>query len=186
MVTFSKPSRKVHTTWLHCSASSAKSADNVEEIRRWHLARGWSDVGYHYFIKRNGTIQKGRPINRIPAAQRGHNTGSIAICLHGAGGNPPKNDFTKAQFTSLKKLCMQINTAYNGKMKFRGHREVAAKACPVFDYKKALKLDSNKQMSLTSAPPPPTEVNEPPSPVSKPSFWTQLFELIANLFRRGT
>ncbi|MCK7615168.1 peptidoglycan recognition protein family protein [Roseibium sediminicola] len=137
MFHFAKPARTVHTTWLHCSASDNPKHDDVSVIDAWHKARGWSGVGYHFFIKKDGTVQTGRPINRIGAHVAGHNTGSIGICLHGL----EEDRFTKAQFESLRDLCGQINAAYGLQMRFRGHKEVAAKACPVFDYRKVLALD---------------------------------------------
>ncbi|MEE4013917.1 peptidoglycan-binding domain-containing protein [Roseibium sp. FZY0029] len=137
MFHFAKPPRAVHTTWLHCSASDNPKHDDVSVIDAWHKARGWSGVGYHFFIKKDGTVQTGRPIEKIGAHVAGHNTGSIGICLHGL----KEDRFTEAQFDSLRTLCGQINAAYGLQMRFRGHCEVAAKACPVFDYRKVLGLD---------------------------------------------
>ena len=81
---FRKPARHVDRVFLHCSASDDPDHDDIDTIRRWHVdERGWSDVGYHYFIRSDGTLQEGRPLERIPAAQAGHNAGTVAICLHG-------------------------------------------------------------------------------------------------------
>lgn len=131
---FSKPKRNVHTVFLHCSASDNPLHDNIKTIRNWHLKRGFAGIGYHYYISKDGEIHKGRDLERTPAAQKGHNTGSIAICLGGL------YDFTDKQFNSLKKLCFEINGSY-AKIRFRGHREVANKLCPVYDYKQILNLD---------------------------------------------
>ena len=165
---FSKPSRFVDRVFLHCSASDNASHDNVATMRRWHTdpkpaGRGWSDVGYHYFIRKDGTLENGRPINRTPAAQAGHNTGSIAICCHGL----KEAKFTDAQFDTLRALCLEINEAYNGKVTFHGHREVAAKACPVFDYKNVLKLDRFGQLGLTGAAAPVLAVDTETAPEKK-------------------
>lgn len=98
-------------------------------------------MGYHYFIKVDGTLQSGRPLENVPAAQRGYNTASIAICLHGL------KSFTEAQFRTLKDLCQAINAAYGGEVTFHGHREVEpAKTCPVFDYRKVLGLDGKGKL----------------------------------------
>lgn len=139
---FAMPRRPVNRVFVHCSASDNPLHDDVSVMRQWHLARGWKDVGYHYFIKKNGEIQKGRMIELAPAAQEGHNKGTIAICLHGL----KKQNFTIKQFNALKGLCLQINSAYNNKVTFHGHREVAAKECPVFDYKSVLGLDDKGYM----------------------------------------
>lgn len=132
---FKKPSRPIDTVWIHCSAASRTNV-NAAEVDRWHKDRGWSGIGYHYFIKTDGTLEKGRSLGKIGAHVKGHNKRSIGICLNGL--HP--SDFTEAQFHTLRELCGEIDDAYGG-MRFRGHNEVAAKACPVFDYRKVLNLD---------------------------------------------
>jgi N-acetyl-anhydromuramyl-L-alanine amidase AmpD len=136
----------VDRVFLHCSASSKPEHDDISVIRRWHVEeRGWSDVGYHYFIKFDGTIQEGRPLRRIPAAQQGHNRGSIAICLHGR----TTDDFTTAQFDALRRLCRAIGQAYDGQVTFHGHCEVDHnKRCPVFAYDEVLNLDGEGYLHL--------------------------------------
>ena len=150
MFSFSKPNRAVDRVFLHCSASDVAAHDNIEQIRKWHVDdNGWSDVGYHYFVNKAGEIFNGRPIGKTPAAQGGHNTGTIAICLSGL----KESNFTDAQFTTLKAMCRTINQAYGGQVTFHGHREVAAKACPVYDYKKILKLDDFGRLGLSGSAP---------------------------------
>lgn len=144
---FNKPRRKVTRVFIHCTASDLVKHDSVAAIRKMHLDRGWSDIGYHLFIRKNGKLEAGRDLEKIPAAQKGHNTNSIAICLHGL----KKDKFTKSQFDSLKRLCLEINDAYNGEISFHGHCEVASKACPVFDYKAILKLDPYGSLGLSGA-----------------------------------
>lgn len=132
-------SRSVNRVFIHCSASDVPAHDDVSVMREWHLARGFSDVGYHFFIKKDGTVQAGRDIEVVPAAQENNNKGTIAICCHGL------TDFTEAQFKSLRELCHAIRT--NVKVTFHGHCEVSTKTCPVFDYKAVLKLDANGKMA---------------------------------------
>lgn len=134
---FFKPERTVKRIFIHCSASEGKNHDDISVIRQWHLDRGWSNVGYHYFIKKDGTIQMGRDLDTIPAAQKGHNNETIAICLHGLG----KSKFTEAQKQSLVNLCTEINRSYD-KITFHGHKEVNDnKTCPVIDYVAILGLN---------------------------------------------
>lgn len=128
--------RKIRRVFLHCSASDNPEHDDISVIRKWHAQRGFTDVGYHWFIKKDGTVQAGRSVDQIPAAQQGHNTGTLAICLHGLD----KLKFTEAQFESLRALCREINTIHQGKVTFHGHCEVSSKTCPVFDYRKVLHL----------------------------------------------
>lgn len=132
--------RKISRVFLHCSASDNPSHDDISVMRKWHLERGFNDVGYHHFIKKDGTIQNGRPIDKVPAAQQGHNTGTLAICLHGLD----KDLFTTAQVSALFKLCAAINDAYD--VTFHGHREVSAKSCPVIDYVGILNLSASGKM----------------------------------------
>lgn len=138
---FVKPKRNVHSVFIHCSASDNPNHDNIATMTQWHLQRGFKIVGYHYFIRKDGTIENGRSLEQVPAAQQGHNTNSIAICLHGLD----INKFTGKQFESLRAICHAVDNAYGqGTIRFRGHREVTnLKTCPVFDYKKVLNLDNN-------------------------------------------
>ena len=154
---FTKPNRRIEKVFVHCSASDYPQHDNVETMRKWHLERGWQDVGYHYFIRKNGQVDIGRDIEKTPAAQVGHNRGSIAICLHGL----KKELFTPQQFKSLVELCKQIDSAYENQIVFRGHCEVSDKDCPVFDYRRVLGLNRFGEMNFA----PETELRTEPSPV---------------------
>jgi hypothetical protein len=135
-----KLNRQVNRVFIHCSASSNTHV-TAKDVDSWHRQRGWSGIGYHYFIRSDGQLETGRSLEVMPAAQSGHNTGTIAICLNGLH----VNDFTEAQFTTLRDLCSQINTAIPG-VTFHGHKEVSAKTCPVFDYRAVLGLDNNGRM----------------------------------------
>lgn len=140
---FEKPARSITRIFIHCSANDSPKNDDVSVMDRWHKARGWSGVGYHFYIKKDGEVQIGRDIEKSPAAQKGNNTGTIAICLGGL-----KLDlFTDAQFSSLKSMCHSMNGAFNGKVTFHGHNEVSSKSCPVFNYRKILGLDKNGYMT---------------------------------------
>lgn len=142
-IVFVPPKRTVNKVFLHCSASDRPEDDDVSIITHWHVLRGFQTVGYHYFIRKDGLVQKGRDLEVIPAAQQGYNTGSIAICVHGL----IKSKFTDASLLACKELCEQINKAYGGKVTFHGHREVnKQKTCPVFDYKVLLQLDTRGRM----------------------------------------
>ncbi|MGH2343470.1 peptidoglycan recognition protein family protein [Segnochrobactraceae bacterium EtOH-i3] len=148
-MTFTRPARTVSRVFLHCSASDRPEHDDVAVMRQWHRANGWADVGYHFFIRKDGTIQPGRSLELVPAAQAGHNTGTIAICLHGLD----RDRFTTAQFASLRALAGEIGTAYAGRLTVHGHCEVSAKACPVFDYRAVLNLDATGRLGRGGAVP---------------------------------
>lgn len=146
--TFRKPARAVSRVFVHCSASDRPEHDSAAVIERWHKEKGWAGIGYHYFIRKNGALELGRDLSKIPAAQEGHNTGTIAICLHGL----ERDNFTDAQFDTLRILCAQINHAYKGAVTFHGHCEVAKKACPVFIYQDVLGIDKSGRMPLDPIP----------------------------------
>lgn len=147
---FKKPARPVDRVFLHCSASERPEHDSAAVIDAWHKQNGWAGIGYHFFIRKDGTLEIGRDLEKTPAAQGGNNVRTIAICLHGLD----RSGFTAAQFATLRELCGQINRAYrvliNGGTRpgvtFHGHCEVAAKACPVFDYRAVLGLDGRGVM----------------------------------------
>lgn len=140
-----KPERKVYRVFLHCSASDDPAHDYPLVIDRWHRERGFDEIGYHFFIQKDGTICEGRSLEKDPAAQAGHNKGTIAICCHGL----EKGNFTKHQMASLKALCWTINKLYKGGVTFHGHREVnAGKTCPVFSYKELLNLNDYGLMMI--------------------------------------
>lgn len=141
--TIKKPKRYIRKVFLHCSASDYPDHDNIETIQKWHLERGFSDIGYHFVITKDGAIHQGRNIELIPAAQEGFNTGSIAICVTG------NSIFSQMQFDSLHKLCSKIN-AICGDITFHGHCEVSTKLCPVFDYKRVLNLQNGKMQKTAT------------------------------------
>jgi N-acetylmuramoyl-L-alanine amidase len=153
MIEFLPPARKINRVFIHCSASDNPKHDSISVIRDWHVnGNKWKDIGYHYFIQANGNIQMGRPLSEAPAAQKGHNTGTIAICLHG------HKKFTQSQFVVLAELCYAINEKLD--VTFHGHKEVdAGKECPVFDYKAVLNLDEKGRLCTESY-----KVKKPTSP----------------------
>lgn len=131
--------RKIDKLIIHCAATKASMDIGAAEINKWHLQRGFKKIGYHYVIRRDGTIEKGRANAEIGAHATNHNKTSIGICLVGgidASGKPEAN-YTPEQWKTLKELTVQIKTAYNIKSaNIIGHNQVAKKACPCFDVPK--------------------------------------------------
>ena len=111
---------------VHCSATPPSMDIGVDEIRRMHTKKGWSDIGYHTVIKRDGTVEDGRPLVRIGAHVKGHNQDNIGICLIGGvdENNKPQNDFTNAQFDSLRSHISGLCGVYGIKQEnIKGHRD---------------------------------------------------------------
>jgi N-acetylmuramoyl-L-alanine amidase len=134
--------RHIDTIIIHCTATRPNwwegktSQQKVDEVRRWHVEdRGWSDIGYHYLIDRDGTLVEGRPLERTGAHAKGHNTGSVGISLFGGhGGNVSdqfEDNFTEDQDLALRELIAKLK-ADHPITKIIGHNEVANKACPTF------------------------------------------------------
>jgi len=135
--------RQITEAIVHCTATRADwwasraTSTKVKEVRRWHVEdRGWSDIGYHYLIDRDGTVAKGRPMERDGAHVRGHNTGTIGISLFGGHGSSEndafEDNFTPEQDKALRELLDELKARY-GFTKVTGHNEKSAKACPGFD-----------------------------------------------------
>ena len=127
---------------LHCSATKPSQDIGVGEIDRWHRARGFLKVGYHYVIRRNGDVELGRSLNEAGAHASGYNNRSIGICLVGGVSekdvNTAENNFTQEQWAALVPLLRDMKARFP-KAKIIGHREVAKKACPSFDVQERLK-----------------------------------------------
>ena len=110
---------------LHHSASADVPA---AEIHAWHLARGWAGIGYHFVIRKNGSIERGRPLEAIGAhAGPGANGNSIGVCLSGNFMNERPTD---QQITALVELLVWLNDYYKSDLEVKLHREVMATACP--------------------------------------------------------
>ena len=129
--------RKVNNIILHCSATPEGKDFTVENIRQWHKAQGWSDIGYHWVIYRDGSINKGRDENLVGTHCAGHNSGSIGINYIGgvaSDGKTPKDTRTQAQKKSLIKLVKELLEKYNLTLdNVHCHNDYTnKKACPSF------------------------------------------------------
>jgi N-acetylmuramoyl-L-alanine amidase len=123
--------RQIKRIFVHCSDTFANMDIGVDDIREWHInENGWNDVGYHFVIKRDGTVENGRPVEVIGAGVKGHNKDSIHICM--IGGKPDAN-FTFKQYRTLMALREVLDTEYSNPT-WLGHRDVdKGKTCPCFD-----------------------------------------------------
>jgi len=127
---------------IHCSDSSFGSSI---EIDKWHRERGWKNIGYHFVICNgqienntylecmDGSLERGRDIDKSGAHASGYNSSHIGICLIGI------NEFTNKQFDTLAKLIKELTSRYNiTKENILGHYDVSNKTCPNFDVKRFL------------------------------------------------
>lgn len=130
-----KSKRTIKEIIIHCSATPEGKDYTVDDIRRWHKQQGWSDIGYHYVIYRNGQIQNGRDVEISGAHCEGHNAHSIGVCYIGGmskNGKTAKDTRTLAQKAALMSLLTYLKAIYPG-VKIYGHRDFTYKDCPSFD-----------------------------------------------------
>jgi hypothetical protein len=176
---------------IHCTATradwwkDARTSAKVAEIKRWHVVdRGWSDIGYHFLIDRDGTVANGRSIARAGAHVAGHNTGSIGVSLfggHGSSENDKFSDnFTPEQDMALRGLIEKLRVQY-GDLSISGHNEYAAKACPGF---RVSEWAANKPATS-----PPSKITHTPAPngLDRPGvgFWGALAAFFASMKRNA-
>lgn len=133
--------RKITEIILHCAATPEGKDFTVADIDRWHRARKFNGIGYHYVIYRDGTVHAGRPVERSGAHCTGHNAQSVGVCYIGGcatDGKTPKDTRTPAQRAALTSLVKKLLKQYPGAT-VHGHNEFAAKACPSFDVQRWLR-----------------------------------------------
>ena len=145
-----KMARDINLIVVHCSATHPDQDVCVDDIRKWHLKRGFSDIGYHNIIPRDGSLRHGRDLAISGAHAKGHNKNSIGICLVGGVdvyGNAVDN-FEEVQKETLRGYIDSLIEVFPG-TKVVGHRDLSVdlnedgvitpdeymKQCPCFDVK---------------------------------------------------
>ena len=129
--------------------AEAKSA-SVEEVNRWHLERGWTGIGYHFYIRKDGRIYRGRPEWATGAHAQGHNSRAVGICCE---GSYMTETMPKAQFDALVGLVREEMAKYPGAKVLR-HRDVNSTDCPGTNYPweallAALSPEKKEEQTLT-------------------------------------
>ena len=126
--------RDIEMIIIHCSATPEGRDVSTDEIRSWHLDRGWSDIGYHFVVELDGTVNDGRPLEISGAHAKGHNSNSIGICYVGGldESGEPKDTRTPEQEKALVELLENLKDQYP-EAQIIGHRDVSDKDCPCFD-----------------------------------------------------
>ena len=128
--------RRIDLIVIHCSATRATQRYTVDDCRRDHRARGFADIGYHYYITCDGIVHQGRPLYMVGAHATGYNTHSIGICYEGGLDirGKPADTRTDAQKDTLRKLLERLKEDYPG-VCIVGHRNLPGvqKDCPCFE-----------------------------------------------------
>jgi len=142
--------RKINYLVVHCSASKTGQKVTVAEIEKWHKARGFKKIGYHYVIYEDGSIHIGRTLEESGAHVSGYNANSIGICYVGGLNisGKPADTRTDAQKETLLRLLKELKAKFPNAT-ICGHRDFSEdkndngtiepfewlKACPCFDAK---------------------------------------------------
>lgn len=122
---------------VHCSGTNEEDIGKTE-LDRKHRAAGWFSMGYHFVIRRDGTVETGRPLDVSGTQSPGFNHCSIAVCLVGGGDADDRkksiNNFTEDQMQSLWVTLKELKLQFPG-AEIVGHRDLpdVKKACPGFD-----------------------------------------------------
>ena len=133
--------RRIDEIIVHCTATPAGKDYTAADIRRWHTTpvskggRGWSDIGYHYVVRLDGTIETGRDVDVAGAHCEGHNSHSIGVVYVGGlapDAKTPADTRTEAQKDALLRLLLMLRAVYP-RVPIHGHRDYSTKACPSFD-----------------------------------------------------
>ena len=133
---------------LHHAAGNG----SVESVHNYHKSLGWSGIGYHYYVRKDGSIYRGRPEEMVGGHTSGYNYCSIGVC---AEGNFETDVMSDAQREAIRALVLDIRTRYPDTQTIR-HKDVAATACPgknyPFDYIAAAEPDPEDTPPETDTP----------------------------------
>ena len=122
---FTKRSRTDFIALHHAEAVKCTPQD----IHSWHVSNGWTGIGYHFFVRKDGTIYRGRPLDVVGAHVQGMNGCSIGICAEGDYHTKEKT-MPQAQKKSIIELCQYLKKNYYPNAKIVGHREIGDSNCP--------------------------------------------------------
>ena len=128
--------RKINEIIIHCTATPEGREVSLQELYNWHRARDFVDIGYHFVVHIDGTIESARPLFMIGAHCLGHNANSIGISYVGGTKkeypDKPKDTRTEAQRAQIWNLVYYL-LRYFPSATIHGHNEYAPKACPCFN-----------------------------------------------------
>lgn len=142
--------RDIRCIVVHCSATRPNQLIGAAEIRRWHQDQGWADIGYHFVIRRDGTMEPGRKLHVMGAHVKDHNRYTVGICLVGGislhGPIRAEDNYTLQQYRKLLETVLWLRETYP-EARICGHRDLSpdldkdgvvereewVKECPCFD-----------------------------------------------------
>lgn len=127
--------RAIRLIIIHYSAVRPHQTSSAAQIDCWHRQQGWKGIGYHYVVRRDGSIEHGRPLWEVGAHCEGQNSHSVGICYEGGldKAGKPADTRTPEQKKTLRDLLERLHRLFP-KALIVGHRELNPwKACPCFD-----------------------------------------------------
>ena len=132
--------RIINLIVVHCTATQGNRTLSPEALDLMHRRRGFNGTGYHYYIRKDGTVHLTRPVERIGAHAKGFNASSIGICYEGGlnEDGKPADTRTAAQRFALIDLLTILRHQYP-EAQIAGHYQLSAtihKACPCYDPRK--------------------------------------------------
>ena len=110
------------TIVLHHAAANG----SAEAVHQSHLARGWAGIAYHYYVRKDGSVYRGRPEWAVGGHTSGHNWRTLGICFE---GNFEAEEMGAAQLRAGRELIADIRARWGG-LSVAGHRDLGATACP--------------------------------------------------------
>jgi len=132
---------------LHHAAAVSCTAD---DIHRWHLNNGWVGMAYHFFVRKNGEVYRGRPIDTVGAHCEGYNSVSVGICAEGAYDDKDSM-MPEAQKAEIRCLVAELKKVYKTAKVVR-HKDLNATSCPgkYFPFEEIVKGEVDKQLTINN------------------------------------
>lgn len=109
---------------------------DVESIHNTHLKNGWAGIGYHYYIRKDGKVYQGRPVQYVGSHCQGNNSCAIGVCLE---GDFRKEKPTTEQIQSAKELVIHIRKMFPKATRILNHKDLFPTQCPVVDLASIIK-----------------------------------------------
>lgn len=118
---------------------------SVRDVHTWHKQNGWSGIGYHFFIRKNGTVFQGRPIDTIGSHAQGRNSDSIGVCFE---GNLENEQMTEEQVVAGIEIAKYCRKLYPN-IKLVRHKDVNFTACPGKNFQNKILVEGMKDPMIT-------------------------------------
>lgn len=138
------PQKRLTTNKIVVHHSASKVA-NAQLVHQWHLVRGWSGMGYHFLVrKEGGIVETGRPINTIGAHCTGQNNDSVGICFE---GDFDRETMTNEQLQTGRELIAYLRGLYGQNIRIVRHKDLMATDCPGknFPFEELIKVEKIKK-----------------------------------------